>query len=97
EDEERRGGAVDVDGRALLRGRRNPLDQEIEKRVRPEVLARDATCDREDLAVRDRGLERRRDLFGVELLAFEVALHEAFVRLDHGVEELLAVFGCDGR
>ena len=40
---------------------------------------------------RDRGLERRRDLVRVELLALEVALHQRLVRLDDRVEQLLAV------
>ena len=89
--------AVDVDRRALLRGRGNTLDEQVEQRVRAEVLRRNAAGDREHLALRHRGLERRRDLVRVELLAFEVALHEPLVRLDDGVEELLAVLGRDVR
>ena len=34
-----------------------------------------------------------RDLLGAELLAVEVALHQALICLDHGVEQLLAVLG----
>ena len=56
-----------------------------------EVLRRDAAGDREDLAARDRVLERVRDLFDAELLAVEVALHQALVGLDDLVEQLLAV------
>ena len=97
EDEDRSRGAVDVDRRALLRRRRNALDEEVEERMRPEVLRRDAARDREHLAVRNRGLERGRHLVRVELLPVEVALHQALVGLHDGVEELLAVLGDDVR
>ena len=65
--------------------------------MRAEILRRDAARDREHLAFRDRGLERGGDLVRVELLSVEIALHQAFVRLDDGVEELLAVLGDDVR
>ena len=58
-----------VDRRALLRRRRHALDDEVEQRVRAEVLRRDAARDREHLAARDRRLQRGRDLVRVELLA----------------------------
>ena len=93
EDERRDPGAVDVDRRALLRRRGNALDEEVEQRVRAEVLRRDAARDREDVAARHRRLECGRDLVCVELLPVEVALHERLVGLDDGVEELLAVLG----
>ena len=93
EDEGGRAGAVDVDRRALLRGGRDAFDEKVEERVRAEVLRRDAACDGEDVAARDRRLERRGDLVRVELLPVEVALHERLVGLDDGVEELLAVLG----
>ena len=82
---------VDLDRRALLRGRGDALDEQVEQRRRPEVLRRDAARHREQLAARERVLERVRDLLDAELLALEVALHQPFVRLDDGVEELRAV------
>ena len=60
--------------------------------MRPEVLCRDGTADREELAACDALLERSRDLVRVELLALEVALHQALVDLHDLVEELLAIF-----
>ena len=60
--------------------------------MRPEVLRRDGAADREELAACDALLERSRDLVRVELLALEVALHQALVDLHDLVEELLAVF-----
>ena len=59
--------------------------------MRAEVLGRDAARDREDLAARDRVLERVRDLLDAELLALEVLLHQRLVGLDDLVEQLLAV------
>ena len=59
--------------------------------MRAEVLRRDAARDREDLAARDRVLERVRDLLDAELLALEVLLHQRLVGLDDLVEQLLAV------
>ena len=99
--EDERGGlrAVDVDprGQAFLGRRGNALHDEIEQRRRAEVLRRDRAGDREDLAARDRDLERRGDLLRRELLALEVALHQRLVRLDDRVEELLAVLVDDVR
>src|SRR5439155_603577 len=63
------------------------------QRRRAEVLRRDGARDREDLAPCDRVLEGMGDLLVAELLAVEIALHQRFVGLDHGVEELLAIFG----
>ena len=91
EDERGRLGALDLDRRALLRRRRNALDDEVEQRVRAEVLRRDAARDGEHLAPRDRELERRGDGVRVELLAAEVLLHQRLVGLDDLVEQLLAV------
>src|SRR5204863_112143 len=75
----------------LLRRRRDTLDQQVEQGSRAEILRRDGTGDREDLSARDRVLERVGDLFVRELLTVEVALHQRLVRLDDGVEQLLAV------
>jgi hypothetical protein len=50
-----------------------------------------AAADRVELVAGDRVLERRGDVLGRQLLAFEVARHEVLVRLDDGVEQLLAV------
>ena len=63
--------------------------------MRAEVLRRDAAGDREHVTARDGSLERGGDLVRIELLPVEVALHERLVRLDHRVEELLAVLGCE--
>ena len=84
-------GAVDVDVEVLLRRRRDALDEQVERRGRPEVLRRDTAGDREDLAARHCVLERVRNLLVRELLAVEVPLHQALVGLDDGVEQLLAV------
>src|SRR2546430_2392126 len=93
--EHERGGAcaVDVDRGALLRRRRDALHEQVEQRARPEVLSRDRAGDREDLAPRDRVLERMGDLVDRQLLAVEVPLHQRLVDLDDLVEELLAVLG----
>ena len=91
EDEGGRLGALDVRDRARLRRRGHSLDDQVEQRVRAEVLGRDAARDREDLAARDRVLERVRDLLDAELLALEVLLHQRLVGLDDLVEQLLAV------
>ena len=82
--EDERGGAapVDADGRTLLRGRRNTLDEQIEHSGRAEVLRGHAARDREDVPACDRLLQRLRNLLRRELLAFEVALHQSLVRLD---------------
>ena len=61
--------------------------------MRAEVLGRDAAGDRIEIVVRDRGLQRRGDGVVVELLAAEVTLHQLLVRLDDGVEQLLAILG----
>jgi hypothetical protein len=95
EHEDRGGGAVRVDGRALLGRRGNALDEEVEESVRAEVLRRDTTGDGEDLPLRDRGLQRCGNLVRVELLALEVSLHQALVSLDHCIQKLLAVLGGD--
>ena len=95
ENERRDGSAVDVDRRALLRGRRYALDQEVEERVRAQVLRGDAARDWEDVSARHGGFQRGRDLVCVELLTLEVALHERLVRLDDRIEELLAILGCE--
>ena len=91
--EDERGGrrAFDVEGRTALRGRRDALDEQVEERVRAEVLRRDGAADGEDLAARHAELERRRDVVLVELLALEVALHQRLVDLHDLVEQLLAV------
>ena len=86
-------GAVDVGDRARLGRRGHALDDQVEQRVRAEVLRRDPARDREDLAARDRVLERVRDLLHAELLALEVLLHQRLVGLDDLVEQLLAVLG----
>ena len=91
EDEGGRVGALDVRDRARLRRRGHALDDQVEQRVRAEVLRRDAAGDREDLAARDGVLERVRDLLDAELLALEVLLHQRLVGLDDLVEQLLAV------
>ena len=77
--------------RAGLGRRRHALDDQVKQRVRAEVLGRDPARDREDLAPRDRVLERVGDLLQAELLALEVLLHQGLVGLDDLVEELLAV------
>ena len=51
------------------------IDEQVEKRRRPEVLRRHAAHDREDRAPRDGTLQRLCDLLDAELLALEVALH----------------------
>ena len=91
EDERRRVGALDLHRCALLRRRRHALDDQVEQRVRAEVLRRDAAGDGEHLAARDRDLERGGDVVQVELLAAEVLLHQRLVGLDDLVEQLLAV------
>jgi hypothetical protein len=91
EDEGGRVGALDVGDRPGLRRRRDALDDQVEERVRAEVLRRDAAGDREDLAARDRVLEGVRDLLDPELLALEVLLHQRLVGLDDLVEQLLPV------
>ena len=55
--------------RRLLRRRRDALDEQVEQRVRAEVLRRDAARDRVQLVARDRVLERGGDVVRVELLA----------------------------
>ena len=87
------GAAADVDRRLLLGRRGDALDQQVEECGRAEVLGGDPAGDREELAARDRVLERVRHLVRRQLLAVEVALHEALVRLHHRVEQLLAVLG----
>ena len=82
---------VDVERGAALGRRRHALDEQVEQRVRAEVLRRDRAPDREDLAARDAELERGGDVVLVELLALEVALHQRLVDLDDLVEQLLAV------
>ncbi len=91
--ERERGGrrALDLEGCATLRGRGHALDEQVEQRVRPEVLGRDRARDGEDLAARDAELERGGDVVRIELLALEVALHQRLVDLHHLVEQLLAV------
>ena len=76
---------------ALLRRRGDPLDEEVEQRDRAEVLRRDAARDREHLAARHCVLERMGHFLDAQLLAVEVALHQGLVRLDHRIEQLLAV------
>ena len=88
EDEGCASGAFDLDRRALLRRGRDALDEEVEHGRRAEVLRRDSTGDREELAARDCRLQRGGDLFRRELLPVQVALHQRLVRLDDGVEEL---------
>ena len=80
-------------GEPRLAGRGHALDEQVEQRNGAEVLRRDTAEDREDLAARHRILERVRDLFHAELLAVEVSLHEPFVGLHDGVEQLHAVLG----
>ena len=93
-EDERGGAATRVDaGRALAHGRGDALDEQVEQRMRAEVLRRDAAGDRVQLVGRDRALERSRDRRGVELLAGEVALHQRLVGQDDGIEKLLAVLG----
>ena len=93
EDERRRAGALYLHRGAALRRRRHALDEQVEERLRAEVLRRDAGRDREDLTARDSVLQRVRNLVDRELLALEVALHQALVRLHDRVEKLLAVLG----
>ena len=75
----------------IFSGDGNALDDQVEQRPRAEVLRRDTARDREDLAARDRLLQRVRDLVDAELLPVEVALHQGLVGLDDLVEQLLAV------
>jgi hypothetical protein len=89
---EGRDRGVGLDRRALLRGARHPLDQQVEQLVAPEVLRRDAARDRVDLVARDGVLQRVRDVGVGNLLPAQVALHQRLVRLDDGVEQLRAVF-----
>ncbi len=91
EDERGGVGALDVRDRAGLRGRGHALDDQVEQRVRAEVLRRDPAGDGEDLAPSDRVLERVRHLLDSELAALEVLLHQRLVGLDDLVEQLLAV------
>ena len=81
----------DLERSAALGRRGDALDQEVEERVRAEVLRGDRAADREDLTARDTELEGRCNLVRVELLALEVALHQRLVDLDDLVEELLPV------
>ena len=91
EDEGGGAGAVDIDRRRTLGRRGDALDEKVEQRGRAEVLRRDPARDREQLAPRDRVLERVRDFLSAELLALEVALHQALVGLHDRVEQLRAV------
>src|SRR6059058_1118244 len=91
EDERGRAVAADVDRRALLRRRGNALDEEVQQRGRPQVLRRHSARDGKELAARDRVLERVSDLLDGEVLAVEVALHQALVGLDDGVEQFRVV------
>ena len=95
-EDERGDRRVGVDRRALLRGARDALDDQVEQRVRAEVLRRDAAGDRIDLVARDRVLQRGSDVRIRDLLAREVALHQRLVGLDDRVEQLRAVL-LDGR
>ncbi len=90
-EDERRDLRVGLDRRALLRRARDALDDQVEQRVRAEVLRRDAARDRIDLVARDGVLQRGRDVRGRDLLAAEVALHQRLVGLDDGVEQLRPV------
>ena len=92
EDERRRAAAVG-DRRRLPCRRRHALDEQVEERVRAEVLRRDAARDGIELVVRDGGLQRRGHGLRIELLAAEITLHQLLVGLDDGVEQLLPVFG----
>ena len=91
EDEHRLLRVAELDRRPLARRRRDALDEQVEERGRAEVLRRDAAADGIELVARDRALERVGDVLGGQLLALEVARHQVLVRLDDGVEELLAV------
>ena len=91
EDEDGLLRVAELDRRPLLRRRRDALDEQVEERGRAEVLRRDAARHRIELVARHGVLERVGDRLRVELLAFEVARHQILVRLDDGVEQLLAV------
>ena len=86
-------GAFDVGDRACLRRRGHALDDQVEQRMRAQVLRRDPARDREHLTAGDRVLERVRDRVHAELLALEVLLHQRLVGLDDLVEQLLPVLG----
>ena len=90
-EDERGDVRVGVDRRALLGRARHALDDQVEQRVRAEILRRDAAGDRVDLVARDGVLERVRDVLGRDLLAAEVPLHQRLVGLDDRVEQLRPV------
>ena len=96
---ERDGGLVGVGVERLVAGlhaaahdrRRQVLHERVEQAVRREVPGRDATGDREEMALGDALLQRRDELLVRDLLALEVALHQLVGVLGHLVEQLLPV------
>jgi hypothetical protein len=83
--------AVDVDGAAVLDGRREVVDDRVEQTVRAEAVRRDADRDGEDVPVVGAVLERGDDLLVRDLLALQVALHQRLGVLGDLVHQLLAV------
>ena len=82
-------------GEPFFAGLGTPYDQ-VEERVRPQVLRRDAAGDGIDLVARHRVLQGGGDVRRRNLLTAEVALHQRLVGLDDGVEQLRPVL-LDGR
>ena len=85
--------AGDLELERFLRRRRDALDEQVEEPGRAEVLRGRAARDGEELVGDDGVLERGRELVARDLALLEVALHQRLVRLDDGVDELLAVLG----
>src|SRR5581483_5442306 len=91
EDEDRLLRVAELDRRPLPRRRGDALDEQVEERARAEVLRGDTARDGIELVARDRSLQRSGDILCGQLLPLEVTRHQILVRLDDGVEELLAV------
>ena len=82
--------AVPSDASSLLStGDGTPSTSRSSKPVVPRFLRGDAAEDGEELATRDSGLERRGQLVAADLLPLEVALHDALVGLDDGLDQRL--------
>src|SRR5204863_8854316 len=73
EDEDRLLRVAELDRRALLRRRRDALDEQVEERGGAEILRRDAARDRIELVARDRVLQRVRGVYGGQPLALDAA------------------------
>ena len=91
EDVGERRRAADLGHVARPRRRRQPLDDQVEQAVRADVARRSAAADREELALGDELLQRRRHLLAGDLVALEVALHQLVRRLGDDVHELVVV------